>query len=61
MAELIDGTPQRLAPPRAAPPAPTVEEKVMSLAEHLGELRRRIVMDAAKLDLSTRKPETDLR
>lgn len=42
MAELIDGAPQRVSPMPA-------EEKLMSLAEHLGELRRRIVVGVAAL------------
>jgi sec-independent protein translocase protein TatC len=49
MAELVD-RPAHSAPPAASstapaqPPAISAEEKLMSLAEHLGELRRRLLI-----------------
>jgi sec-independent protein translocase protein TatC len=46
MAELVEGVPQGARRPPSAPPAPA-EEKLMSLAEHLGELRRRIFISIA--------------
>jgi sec-independent protein translocase protein TatC len=54
MAELADNAPPRLVRPSAPrPPALPADEKVMTLGEHLGELRRRMFISALTVAAGT--------